>query len=294
MKKLLLAIATLGMFISNAGLPLQLSQFSVNPTDNCDDPVNAALFTIGVSGGTAPYDYFVDGNLIVSNFGPILATAVNSAAHTLEVVDSSVPDEQLITIDVGTTVSPFESISFTLDTSCFGIILNYNSTMRAGKNFDSVLLTADNGFNDQRFTQVGSFPGLAPGTYTIFFKAINDPNNVPCSQPLVVVFKITQAPLSISAVSNSIKCSSKRNEGSVTVTSEGGTPPFTYSINGPSGSQFTLPSSARSVTFTGLRNGNYTVEVIDSAGCTQSTEVRVKNRTCRPLFFIACDCKKKQ
>jgi len=57
-------------------------------------------------------------------------------------------------------------------------------------------------------------------------------------------------------------------DGSVTVTTNGGTPPFTYNIGGP---------NQGSGTFNNLCSGNYTVNVSDAGGCSGTVNVVISS-----------------
>lgn len=291
MKRLLFFLVFIGIFACNASLPLQLFQFSIFP-DSCDTPSNTSTFNIGVNGGTAPYDYYIDGNLIFSNGpgSPVLPLTPSSAPHLVAVKDSSLPIPQEIEVGVGPTRSAFAAVSFRLNLECTGVHLAYNSAVRAGKNFDGVtLVSADAPFNDSSDSLGDDFFGLLPGNYTFTFKA-SDPNNSNCNNDLVFKFKVTRAPLSISAVSN-LRCASRRNSGSITVTAAGGTPNFTYVLAGPSGPQTIGPTPNRTVNFPGLANGTYTVSVSDSGtpSCRRETTETVKRR-CSRLVLCGISC----
>jgi hypothetical protein len=129
----------------------------------------------------------------------------------------------------------------------------------------SISVSASNGqspylysINGGDFTSNPVFDNLATGTYTVTVKDANG-----CQSTLVPSPTITSpgSTLTLSA-STGIDTSCLTGNGSISVTAGGGTPPYTYKLN--NGNFDNLAA------FAGLENGNYTVTVKDSQGCTFS------------------------
>lgn len=102
----------------------------------------------------------------------------------------------------------------------------------------------------------GSFTGLLPGTYTVYYRdsALCDTSfSVTLTAPpaLVLTLDSSQAPL----------CTGQLN-GFIGVTASGGSAPYTYSIN--------LGPGQASGLFTGLPAGNFLLIVTDGNGCQTS------------------------
>ncbi len=107
----------------------------------------------------------------------------------------------------------------------------------------------------------GSFSGLAPGFYSV---QIRDAAHPACFIVLNTALEITQPPVlnaSVTAI-NHVTCAGN-SSGSVTVTATGGTPGYTYSLDGG-------PFLNNGGTFTGLAAGPHTVVAKDANGCLKS------------------------
>ncbi|MBP9029215.1 MAG: T9SS type A sorting domain-containing protein [Bacteroidales bacterium] len=149
-----------------------------------------------------------------------------------------------------------------------GSILSQTNVSCYGGNNGSVTVLGSGGIgpykyslNGVDFQSSGTFNGLIAGTHTV---TIRDANM--CTSSVVVT--ITQP----SAVSGSIVSQTNvtchgGNNGSVTVSGSGGTPPYMYRINGG-----TYQSSG---TFNGLIAGTHTVTIRDSNMCTSNVVVTI-------------------
>lgn len=162
-------------------------------------------------------------------------------------------------------VSPFSVSASTTGTTC-------------GLNNGSVLVTVD---EPGLYTyQLGSvvysntsetsvlFTGLSSGIYTVTVSDV-DPESLPCIQTLVVsVSSSTGVDFTLQGSS----CGSG-SQGTITVLLSSGEPPFTYNWT---------PSVApqTGVYITGLTAGTYTLEVIDSNGCSKVNSIAI---TCPQL-----------
>ncbi len=103
------------------------------------------------------------------------------------------------------------------------------------------------------FVTANVFPGAPAGSYTI---RVQDSKG--CIQPFNTA--ITQpAPLALGRTAVLPLCNGGAN-GSITLTGSGGTPAYTYALNG-------APYTGNGV-FTGLTAGTYTLRVKDGNGCT--------------------------
>lgn len=222
------------------------------PSPSCNGGTPA--FTLSASGGTASYTFSIDG---VSNpDGDNVFTGLAPAtSYTLRVEDAHQCKASL-TRSTQTAVSAS---------------LSGKSDPTAPNAADgSITVTAGNGAGapftyslDNANWQSGNvFSGLTKGTYSIWAKdkygctnatalsvTLQDP------QPVVVTPAVTQ-----------ISCNGAA-DGSVTVNASGGTPPFTYSIDGVN--FLTIK------TFDNLAVGNHTVWAKDSKGSTASANFTI-------------------
>lgn len=112
---------------------------------------------------------------------------------------------------------------------------------------------------------------LAPGTYTVTGTASGDAGlNITCTNSATVT--ITEpAVLVTTVVGTTPAICNGGNTGTITVSSVGGTAPYTYSITGPT----VNTTGASSGVFTGLTAGSYTITTTDANGCTTTASATV-------------------
>lgn len=133
--------------------------------------------------------------------------------------------------------------------------------------------------NGATFQSSGTFTGLASGTYTVL---VQDDNNCPVSQTITLT--APNAPVIDDIQITPVSCNN--NDGAITITVSGGTPNYTYSINGGTSSQ-------SGNTFTGLSDGVYPIEVEDDAGCIavgSATLMLPNSPSITSLTFTPANC----
>jgi len=109
--------------------------------------------------------------------------------------------------------------------------------------------------------------GLVPGVYTITLTAGSDAGLTSCSSVTTVTI-VQPMVLAASTTSTSSNSCFGASGGSISVSSTGGTLPYTYTIiAGPT----VNTTGAASGVFTGLAAGNYTIRSTDANGCTATT-----------------------
>jgi len=213
---------------------------------------NNGSVTVSGSGGTPPYMYKINGGTYQSN-GTF--SGLTAGTDTVTIRDSN-----MCTSNVVVTITQPSAVSGKIDSqtnvSCYGG--NNGSVTVSGSGGAPPYMYRINGGTYQ---SSGTFNGLIAGTYTV---TIRDANMCPSD----VVVTITQP----SAVSGSIVSQANvscygGNNGSVTVSGSGGTPPYMYRINGG-----TYQSSG---TFNGLIAGTHTVTIRDSNMCTSNVVVTI-------------------
>jgi hypothetical protein len=135
--------------------------------------------------------------------------------------------------------------------SCFGA--NNGSIQAIGSGGTAPLQYSIDGMT---YASASNFTGLIAGTYVIFVK---DANNCTTSFTTSVGEPTL---LTISAVGTTV---TNTNDGTITITANGGTSPYQYSIDGINYSANTL--------FSNLTGGSYTCYVKDDNGCIATTTV---------------------
>ncbi|MEM1322954.1 MAG: hypothetical protein AAGG75_22000, partial [Bacteroidota bacterium] len=215
----------------------------------CNGDANGEL-TITATGGTAPYTYSLNGAAAVNtpNFNGLTA-----GTYTIVITDDNSCSETVnITIDQPTEVMASSSDT---DATCNGV------------SDGSTTITASGGTPPYAYSLNGgaavpnaTFNSLAAGSYTV---VVTDNNN--CSE--TVNLTIDQ-PTEVTATSSETDatCNSVSN-GETTITPSGGTPPYTYSLNGA--------AAVTNPTFSGLAAGNYTVVVSDNNNCSETVNLTI-------------------
>jgi large repetitive protein len=199
--------------------------------------------------GLAPYTYSWTGGGQTSQ----TASSLTAGAYTVTMTDNS-----------GCVATA--NVTITQPTVLSGTVAAVNVSCNASCN-GTITVTASGGtpayqysLNGGAFQASNSFTGLCNGTYAV---TIKDANN--CT---VIINQTITQPAVLNLVQASIApATCGANSGSVTVTPSGGTPAYTYTIDGG--------ASQASATFTGLAAGVHNIVVTDSKGCTKSLSITI-------------------
>ncbi|MEM6346832.1 MAG: T9SS type A sorting domain-containing protein [Bacteroidota bacterium] len=224
--------------------------------------------TVTATGGTgnATFNYTLDGG------SPQTSNVFNnvpSGPHSIEITDVNACSFTLNLTVANSNGVQISSLSQT-NVSCNGqsdgsVVLN----VVGGQNYTFFNGTTPN-------PNASSFSGLAAGTYAL---RVADSNG--CEDTVDVT--ITEPPvLQINSLS-SLDPACSADNGSITVNASGGTPNYSYQLNG--GSSSALP------TFGNLGPGTYVLSVQDANGCTSSrgdtlttpTTLTINNLTSSPV-----------
>jgi hypothetical protein len=204
----------------------------------CHGDTNGNL-TATASGGTAPYEYSLDGNTFQTSN---VFTGLGGGNYTVTIRDAngcSTTAAATITEPAAITAS-----ATTTDLTC------------NGDGSGEIDVTASGGtgaleysLDGTSFQSASVFTGLSAGSYTI---TIMDTNG--CTSTVTAMVAEPSA-LSVTAGIS--------NDNTIIATAAGGTSPYEYSLNNGA---FQSPG-----TFSGLANGNYSITVRDANGCTATT-----------------------
>lgn len=244
---------TSGTLTVNEPLPISIVDQSYQDV-SCNGAGDGEIH-VTATGGTAPLNFTLNPGAVTNGTGDF--TLLSGGSYTVTVEDAnSCPPASTPSIDI---IDPDPIIILTetaTDISCNG----------AGDGIIEV--TAEGGTGALTYTlnpgsvsnTTGIFNNLGPGTYTVL---VDDENNCPTATTGSLDI-IGPDPISIDTESSTDITCTGANDGTVTITVSGGTPPYSYTLL-PSG-----PTNSTG-TFNTLPEGDYTVEITDASGCPSVT-----------------------
>jgi len=230
--------------------PTLLTASAVGPYQVSCYNVNDAVITVTASGGTGAYTYSLLGGPAQSSN---VFTGVAAGLYKVIVYDANNCSATTNAVYIVNPSPVTASAVGSSQVSCF------NAT-------DGVItVTAGGGTGAYTYSLNGSpaqgsnvFSGLGSGSYTI---TVRDANN--CSATTNAVIIINPPLLTASAVGSYQVSCFNATDGVITVTAQGGTGAYTYSLNG-------APAQGSNV-FSGLGSGSYSVTVRDVNNCSATT-----------------------
>lgn len=241
------------------GKPVQL--FADSWGASCHGAANGTI-NVKAQGGTAPYRYSIDNG---ANWQAPNTFRQVAGVYTVLVEDKA-GNRGKITVALGEPSLLTATVEST-DVSCHGASNGVIMAAATG-GVPPYKYSINNGDNWQ---SSASFEGLPGGKYILLVR-----DSYGCGTSLSA--EIQEPALLINAIkSDSVSCYGGA-DGSFRVTTEGGTPPYQYSLNDNQHWQ-------NSTLFSGLAAGNYYLAVRDARGCTDSVSVRIKSPL--PVAFTA-------
>ncbi|RYZ49642.1 MAG: hypothetical protein EOP49_15835 [Sphingobacteriales bacterium] len=216
--------------------------------------VNNGTITVTPGGGTPPYTYSLDGGA-PGNTNVI--TGVSAGPHTVVFTDAN-GCTGVVTTTVGAGSSITSSAPSTVPATC------------AGANNGSATINPTSGSGPYTYSLNGGTPqtsnvftGLAGGNYSVL---ITDASGCTGTRTF---FVNTGAGISLAPPTSTPESCPGAANGTITVTTNNGTAPFTYTLDGGT------PQASN--VFTGVSSGFHTVVVRDANNCsaTQSLPVSV-------------------
>jgi SprB repeat len=219
---------------------------------NADCGNNTGTVTANATGGTAPYQYSINGGTTyqANNF----FTGLVAGQYTLMVKDANNCTNSAI-ITIITSTAPILS-AIPASATCN----QNNGTITAFGSGGAAPL--EYSINGNAFQAGNIFNGLTPGVYTV---TVRDATG--CTRAVsVTVGNATAA--TVTAIATVAACGN--TNGTITATGTGGITPYQYSINGGVTYQ-------TSNVFTGLAPGSYTITIKDNTGCTNIVTVTVSS-----------------
>lgn len=231
-----------GQTFTVAELPELTLDFEV--TDIICTDENIGEISVTVNGGTGPYTY------AWSN-GDNTPTISNLAAGTYSLTVTDVNDCMVTGMATVTQTNGLMVNASSTDVTCFGFDDGTAMVVATG-GIEPYTYEWSNGM------MTASIMGLAPGTYSV---TVTD--NVGCMGETMVTIAEPDM-LSVSLMGTDVTCAGD-NDGSITATVMGGTPPYTYIwSNGMMGAMIS-----------GIGGGSYTLTVRDDNGCEAMASITI-------------------
>src|SRR5690554_5823918 len=210
---------------------------------------NDGEITVYANGGTPPYFYFVNGDPNFQIDPEIVVTT--PGVYSILVIDSN-NCEATTTITVAASLAPEYTVDHT-NILCAGSENGSITINVSNANGNSLMYSIDGGTT---FVNANVFTGLSAGDYDVVVQYTTGPD-VCVSDPQTITITEVNTLTGTATLTAPYTCTSN---GEITVSGvSGGTPPYTYSIDGV--------TFQNGTTFTGLANGTYTVTIQDSSGC---------------------------
>ncbi|PKQ45254.1 DUF11 domain-containing protein, partial [Confluentibacter flavum] len=233
---------------------------------------NGVITVSGVSGGTAPYTYSIDG----VNFQPsLIFSGLTNGTYNVTVRDANGCTFIVASIVID-PLNPPTDLSFT------------SSPLTCPANISTVTITPTGGVGTleyQIISPAGSatpyqtsnvFSGLAPNTYTF---RVRDANDCIYSEsytinplPPIIVNTVLTKDLDCTATPDAL----------ITGTISGGTAPFTYAVSINGGAYSSLGSTGSSFTYSTPIVGTFQFQITDANGCTAITGIQTINAISLP------------
>jgi hypothetical protein len=227
--------------------PAQLAVVLVSKREADCNGANSGSITVGASGGTADYQYSINGGSFGSN---AVFNDLSAGTYTIRVRDANGCTAQLAPQTITAPAALAISATSQTEPAC-------NGESTGSITVDGIGGTAPYAYaiNGGSYTNNNIFSGLAAGTYSFL---VRDANN--CTATVTGVILLQPAALTVTSNSTNVSCNGGNN-GSITLAVSGGTAPYTYAVNGGASTPLTGA-------ITNLTAGTYNISVRDSKGCT--------------------------
>ncbi|WP_076670043.1 gliding motility-associated C-terminal domain-containing protein [Pontibacter indicus] len=227
------------------------TEFALTASTATCGEANGGIVASGVKGGTAPYTYSLNGGSFQSEAA---FTSVAAGEHTVVVRDANgctIEKKVVVENVAGPSAVTANATAASCDAKDGKITVGQVTGGVAPYTYS---------LNGAAFQASTAFAALAPGEYEVTVKDANG-----CT----VATKVTvgqKGPKEATVAAKQAACGEAN--GSITVTTvDGGTAPYTYSLNGG--------SFQASATFANLAAGAYTITIKDAEGCAITVEQAV-------------------
>ncbi|NSW45989.1 MAG: gliding motility-associated C-terminal domain-containing protein, partial [Bacteroidales bacterium] len=222
---------------------------------SCNNAADGYI-TINAQGGTGAYSYSLNGGtaqssntfsgLTAGTYSVVVSDA-NGCSYTLNNILISNPSQLTATANASSQVSCNNAADGYITITAQGGTGAYSYSLNGG--------TAQSS---------NTFTGLTAGTFTV---VVSDANGCSFNVSNIIIANPSQLTATAN-VSSQVSCNNAA-DGYITITAQGGTGAYSYSLNGG--------AAQSSNTFSGLTAGTYSVVVSDANGCSNQIFVNLNN-----------------
>jgi len=231
--------------------PNGISTVTVNTISESGCSASDGRITVTASGGTTPYQYYINGVVNPAGATNNIFTALTGGVYSIR-VETADGCFFTTTASVGTNCTTPCTLAATLTTT--------DILCRDGNNGQITLsVTGGTGLyeyslNGTDFQPTAVFNTLTAGNYTV---TIRDRNNPSCR--ITRTATLTNPPAITGSITASSNSSCQNNDGSITVSASGGTGALQYAVNGG--------TFSNNPVFSNLSGGLYSVSARDANNC---------------------------
>jgi hypothetical protein len=253
-----------------------------SPDENICNDSKTLTVTVGAGGGVAVSSNVDAQPSCTANTGQVTLTATSGSAPFTYSINNGTPQSSAVFSNLAAGNYTYTIVdntgcsgtgTFTLNNPANVVTAVVQSSQIAcnGGQTASVNASATSGqtpytysIDGSSFQSSNSFTSLGAGTYTVYAKDVNGcigQTSITITQPTAIT---------LNAIPTMITCFGSAN-GSISASANGGTPTYTYSIDGVN----FYPQS----TVSSLSAGNYTITAKDANGCTQTFSTTITEPT---------------
>lgn len=245
--------------------PPIIFDYTISVTGDCSN-TNSGAISLFVTGGTPPFTidwYYPPLSPDTQTLVPVIKTGLSAGTYSARVIDSSIPLNNEMYIDIPISSGVCISILGVQDTTCSinnGSVTGTSTSYYSSTKYylydinDTYIMSAN--------TNQGSiiFGSLTAGTY---YMKVEDLGGCTGQSPTFIVQNSPTLNYGLYSVPNT-SCGGTPT-GKIMITGLTGTPPYSYMWT----------TSATGSTVTGLTGGIYSVDVTDAYGCVVSKTINV-------------------
>ena len=230
------------------------------------NPGNTGVLTITTPPGSYPVTYVINGpggpNSGNINTSPFLLNNLPGGNYLIDLTYNNGLCSQQLSATINQPANPISVTPTVTNVPC------------AGVNSGSICLNVTGGTGP--YSYAWSIPGntscqnnLAPGTYNV---TVTDANN--CSVPNTYTISGPVSPLVADSSFTNVLCLGQ-NDGTITITANGGTPTYTLTSATLLPASTTINLTGGTYQYTNVAAGTHVVLITDANGCTDSETITI-------------------